>query len=331
MSADLHAAAPLRVEHLTVHGHDRAYVMAGEGPPLVLLHGVGSNLRTWDRVIERLSRDHLVIAPDMLGHGESSKPRADYSLGGFANGLRDLISILGVERATVVGHSFGGGVAMQFAYQFPERTERVVLVGSGGLGRQVNPLLRAMTLPGAGPALTLAEITPVRALATRSARILARLPLLQGRGLDVDELTTAMDDLASPAARWAFLHVLRAAVDPFGQVVTMLDRCYLAAAMPVMLVWGDQDRVIPVDHAWAGLTAMPGSRLEVFQGAGHFPHRDDPGRFVAVLRNFVRTTTPAAYDPDSWRAMLRGELSAVGQQPSLAAVSDAVVSEGAPA
>ncbi len=319
MAADLHAAPTLAVEHRVVHGHDRAFVVAGEGPALLLLHGVGSNLRTWDRVIERLARDHTVIAPDLLGHGESAKPRADYSLGGFANGVRDLLTLLEVERVTVVGHSFGGGVAMQFAYQFPERTERVVLVGSGGLGPQVNLMLRALTLPGAGPALTLAEIAPLRAVATRAVRMVGRLPLLQGRGLDVEELTTAVDDLATPAARWAFLHVLRAAVDPWGQVVTMLDRCYLAAAMPMMLVWGDKDRVIPVDHAWAGAAALPGSRLEVFQGAGHFPHRDDPGRFVAVVRNFVKTTEPAAYDPEGWRALLRGGAAATPEELALTA------------
>jgi pimeloyl-ACP methyl ester carboxylesterase len=256
----------------------------------------------------------------MLGHGESAKPRADYSLGGFANGVRDLLAILGVDRVTVVGHSFGGGVAMQFAYQFPETTERVVLVASGGLGPQVTPLLRAMTLPGAGPALTLAEIAPVRALATRAVRLAGRLPLLQGRGLDVDELTTVVDDLASPAARWAFLHVLRAAVDPFGQVVTMLDRCYLAQEMPMLLVWGDKDRVIPIDHAWAGLTALPGSRLEVFQGAGHFPHRDDPGRFVAVVRNFVRSTQAARYDAATWRELLREGDATRPQRSTLTAV-----------
>lgn len=323
MPADLHAAAPLSVSHRVVHGHDRAYVLAGEGPALLLLHGLGSNLRTWDRVIERLSRDHLVIAPDLLGHGQSAKPRADYSLGGFANGLRDLLSILDIERVTVVGHSFGGGVAMQFAYQFPERTDRVVLVGSGGLGREVNPLLRALTLPGAGPALAMAEIAPVRALATRAARLVGRLPVLAGRGLDVDELTEVVDDLATPAARWAFLHVLRAAVDPFGQVVTMLDRAYLAAAMPMMLVWGERDRVVPVDHAWAGVSAMPGSRLEVFPGAGHFPHRDDPGRFVALVRNFVRSTSPAAYDPETWRLLLRDGRAAAVDAPVVAELTGA--------
>jgi pimeloyl-ACP methyl ester carboxylesterase len=306
MGADLHAAESLRVEHVTVHGHSRAYVKAGAGPALLLLHGVGSNLRTWDRVIERLSRDHTVIAPDMLGHGESAKPRADYSLGGYANGMRDLLSILGIDRATVVGHSFGGGVAMQFAYQFPERTERVVLVGSGGLGREVTPLLRAMTLPGAGPLLTMAEIAPVRPLVTRAMRLLERLPQTRGHGLDIDEVATVLDDLGTPEARWAFLHVLRAAIDPFGQVVTMLDRCYLAAAMPIMLVWGSNDRVLPVEHAFVGAAAMPGSRLEIFDGAGHFPHRDDPGRFVALVRNFVKTTQPAAYDPETWRMLLRG-------------------------
>ena len=94
-----------------------------------------------------------MVAPDLLGHGESAKPRADYSIGGFANGMRDLLGVLGMERANVIGHSFGGGVAMQFAYQFPERTDRVVLEASGGLGREVTPLLRALTLPGAAQLL----------------------------------------------------------------------------------------------------------------------------------------------------------------------------------
>ena len=126
----------LRVQTRVVHGHRRAFVMMGRGPALLLLHGLGCDHTTWSPVIERLSRQFTVIAPDLLGHGASDKPRADYTLGGYANGMRDLLALLGIDRVTVVGHSFGGGIAMQFAYQFPQYTERLMLVAPGGLGRR---------------------------------------------------------------------------------------------------------------------------------------------------------------------------------------------------
>jgi pimeloyl-ACP methyl ester carboxylesterase len=105
-----------------VHGYRRAFRLAGSGPPVVLVHGIGDSSGTWKPIISALARRHLVIAPDLLGHGSSDKPRADYSVAAYANGVRDLLGVLGVERATLIGHSLGGGVAMQFAYQFPERT-----------------------------------------------------------------------------------------------------------------------------------------------------------------------------------------------------------------
>jgi pimeloyl-ACP methyl ester carboxylesterase len=132
-----------------LHGHQFSYRRAGSGPLLVLLHGIAGTSATWEDVMLRLGERHTVIAPDFLGHGESSKPRGDYSLGAYANGIRDLLGALGYERGTIIGHSLGGGVAMQFAYQFPERCERLVLVSSGGLAREVHPLLRAAVLPGA--------------------------------------------------------------------------------------------------------------------------------------------------------------------------------------
>ena len=131
-----------------VHGHDVAYRQAGEGPLLVMIHGIAGSSGTWVPVMPLLAERYTVIAPDLLGHGESAKPRGDYSLGAYASGVRDLLGVLGHERATVVGHSLGGGVAMQFAYQFPQMAERLVLVCSGGLGKEVNPLLRALTVPG---------------------------------------------------------------------------------------------------------------------------------------------------------------------------------------
>src|SRR3989440_12852915 len=135
--------------HLELHGHPVSYRMAGEVPAVVLVHGLALSSATWRSVMPALAERFTVVAPDLLGHGESAKPRGDYSLGAYASGIRDLLVALDVERATFVGHSLGGGVAMQLGYQFPERCERLVLVASGGLGKEVNALLRAVSLPGA--------------------------------------------------------------------------------------------------------------------------------------------------------------------------------------
>src|SRR6476619_1889779 len=132
-----------------LHGHRVIYRIAGSGPPVVLLHGMLTSSRHWSEVALRLAEDHTVIAPDLIGHGDSATPRGDYSLGAHAASIRDLLAAIGIDRATIVGHSLGGGVAMQFFYQFPQRTERLALVSSGGLGREVSPLLRSAALPGA--------------------------------------------------------------------------------------------------------------------------------------------------------------------------------------
>ncbi len=171
----LRREGPFRIRYVTVHGYRRAYVEAGDGPALLLVHGIGDSSDTWRPVFEQLARTHTVIAPDLLGHGRSEKPRADYTIAGFANGMRDLLSVLGVERVTVVGHSLGGGVAAQFAYQFPERCERLVLVGSGGVGRTVSPLFRVAAVPGVEALMPLLGLPPVRAVSRARRRTPAHL------------------------------------------------------------------------------------------------------------------------------------------------------------
>lgn len=294
---------PFPVQKVRIHGHDRAFVLAGDGPPLLLLHGVGMNHQTWLPVLRQLAERYTVVAPDLLGHGQSDKPRADYSIGGYANGMRDLLIYLGIPRVTVVGQSLGGGIAMQFAYQFPAMTERIVLVASGGLGRSVNPVIRALTVPGSGLALAAVTREPVRRLAIPLLVRLSRsgLPWTS----DLHGLAEVYDDLADIHAQAAFLHVLRAAVDWRGQVIGMIDRAYLARWMPSLVVWGDKDLVIPVKHAFSAHELFPGSRLEIFPGAGHMPHEDDPERFVTVLTDFIDGTAAASYDPDVYRSLLR--------------------------
>ncbi len=293
----------LEVQYLTIHGHKRAFVKAGSGPALLLLHGLGCDHTTWLPVIASLARRYTVIAPDLLGHGRSDKPRADYSVGGYANGMRDLLTVLGIDKATVVGHSFGGGVAMQFAYQFPERTARLVLVAPGGIGREVSPAIRAITLPGFQLAMGFATMPGLLQATKLGLRSLAATRLSHVR--DLDEVADIVQHLSDRQARAAITHVVRAVVDWRGQVVTMADRAYLTHAMPMCVIWGTDDRVIPARHAELAKQIAPEATVEVIPNAGHFPHKDHPQRFVKVLNDFVRSTEPAAYHRGRWRALLK--------------------------
>ncbi len=291
------------VSHLTIHGHRRAFVRVGRGPVLLLLHGLGCDHTTWTPVIDTLARRYTVIAPDLLGHGRSAKPRADYSVGGYANGMRDLITSLGIDRVTVVGHSFGGGVAMQFAYQFPERTERLILVASGGLGPEVSPLIRAISAPGFHPAMRLLTLPGVRHAGMVGLRGLSRIPIPHTQ--DLDEIAEIYDSFKDPAARHAIRHVVKAVVDWRGQVLSMADRAYLTQNLPMAVVWGDRDRVIPVSHASRVAALAPTARVHVIPNAGHFPHKDHPQRFAKLVHEFVRSTPPATYSRARFRALLR--------------------------
>ncbi len=289
---------------LTLHGHRIGYRTAGSGPALLLLHGITNSSETWERVAPRLAERFTLIAPDLLGHGRSATPRGDYSLGAHASGARDLLTALGTERVTVVGHSLGGGIAMQFAYQFPERCERLVLVSSGGLGREVHLLLRAAALPGAEyvlPALTSARLLGV---GREIGGLLRRLRLTPGEDLEV--LARGFASLDNAGSRQAFLHTVRSVIEPGGQRVSAQDRLTLIALLPTLIVWGERDSIIPVCHGAAAHAAMPGSRFEVFPGAGHMPHDADPERFAALLTEFCAETDAARLAADHWGPLRSG-------------------------
>jgi pimeloyl-ACP methyl ester carboxylesterase len=292
----------VRTESVRIHGHEVRYRIAGEGPAILLIHGMAGSSRTWRDVVPRLAERHTVIAPDLLGHGESAKPEGDYSLGAYASGLRDLVmGVLGIERATLVGQSLGGGVAMQLAYQHPELCERLVLVGSGGLGREVSWLLRLLTLPAAE------YVMPVlfpRVLRDRGNAVARRLHRLGIDSPHAAEIWRAYASLAEPDNRRAFVRTLRTVVSPSGQTVSARDRLYLASTVPVLIVWGDRDDIIPVEHAHDAHALIPGSRLEIFEGAGHFPHVEEPARFATLLSQFVEQTDPSAHDIERFRQIL---------------------------
>lgn len=308
------------MQYRTIHGYRRAFIQAGTGPAVLLIHGIGDCADSWVDLIPALARDHTVIAPDLLGHGDSDKPRADYSIGAYANAMRDLLSVLDIERVTVVGHSLGGGVAMQFAYQFPERCERLVLVSTGGVSHEVHPMLRFVSAPNADLVLPLLGAPGARLLGRSVFAVMKALKTRIGR--DAGQLTRVFDALPDAASRRAFVRTLRGAVDWRGQAITMLDRCYLAKDMPTLLVWGDRDGVIPVAHAYKVHAALSDSRLEVFANCGHFPHQNDPARFLRLFRDFYDSTRPCAHSADEWRALLRkGSIAAPVTRPALRSVA----------
>jgi pimeloyl-ACP methyl ester carboxylesterase len=291
------------VQYRIIHGYKRAFIHTGQGPAVLLIHGIGDCSNTWKHVLPQLARNHTIVAPDLLGHGQSDKPRADYSVAGYANGMRDLLSVLGVDRVTVVGHSLGGGVAMQFAYQYPERCERLVLVSSGGVCPEVHPLLRLASAPNADLILPLMQLRSTRMVSHAIFEVLRRIGSNLGR--DAQYLMRVFDSLPEVTARRAFVRTLRSVVDWRGQAITMLDRCYLTQGMPTLLVWGARDAVIPTHHAHIAHAAMPNSRLEVFADAGHFPHESNPEHFLDILERFLDGTEPASYSSAEWREALR--------------------------
>lgn len=272
------ASVPLR-------GHELRYVDQGSGPAILLVHGLLGSHRLWAHVIDGLATQHRVVAPDLFGHGSSAKPRGDYSLGGYAAALRDLLDHLGIDRVTIVGHSLGGGIAMQFHYLFPGRVERLILVSSSGLGREITPLLRLGTLPSAELVLPILASAPVRWVSTAVARTLVKVgvPLHH----DLHYSWKGFASLADTDMRRVFLTSSRSVFDPGGQSVTDQERS--ASAVPTMFVWGRDDRFIPIDQAAAAAECLIDSRLEIFEDAGHFPHLDQPERFVQVVTDFLRS------------------------------------------
>lgn len=291
MKSDESQWAQMKPRAITLDGDRVVYRVAGKGPVLLLVHGMAGSAVTWRHVMPALAKRFTVLALDLLGQGQSDKPRGEYSLGAHANTLRDLMDTLGYKRATVVGQSLGGGVAMQFAYQFPERCERLVLVDSGGLGREVTFYLRVLTVPGFESVFPFLCTPRLRDAGNLVATWLGRSGMRSTPASQ--EIWRSYASLADAENRRAFFRSLRDVIDFSGQAVSALARLHRAAQLPTLIVWGAQDPFIPVSHAVAAHKAIPGSRLEIFDGVGHYPHCEAPERFVALLVDFIASTKPA--------------------------------------
>lgn len=282
-------------KYVDLHGERIAYCDAGvptgpgagEGGVILLLHGIAGSWQTWRALIGPLSRSHRVIAPDLLGHGNSTKPRSDYSLGAFAVLLRDFLDELGITHATIVGHSLGGGIAMQFSYQHPGYTDRLVLIASGGLGADVGWLLRLASLPGAE--IVLPVIAP-RQILPAGDRVFSWLRSVGISSARAEEMLRHYGSLSDPDTRRSFLRTLRSVVDHRGQAVSALNRLNSRTDIPALVIWGERDAVIPVTHAHAAREVRPDARLEVLADVGHFPHAERPAEVAELIVDFIGAT-----------------------------------------
>ena len=297
-------AAPLRDRHVPravpglqaieveLHGSRVVYRTAGSGPPIILIHGLLDSGSTWRKVAPVLALRHRVIVPDLLGHGDTDGPaRADYSIGSHAMLVRDLMNELGIERATVVGHSLGAGVALALAYMAPERVERLAIISAGGIGRDLAPILRMATVPGMGVVLRAVGSRPVtavlRAIAAALGAVGARRP---SRSLiDVGRM---LERLGDAGARGAFLESARAVIDVRGQKASA-TRLMPSFTMPLLVMWGTRDRVIPVRHADLVTDVRPDAEVVLLEGVGHMPQLAQPAFVAERLSEWVDTTKPS--------------------------------------
>jgi pimeloyl-ACP methyl ester carboxylesterase len=287
---------------IELHGHRVIYRIAGDGPPVVLIHGMVNSSRHWEEVALRLADRYTVVAPDLLGHGDSAAVRGDYSLGAHACSIRDLLTTIGIDRATVVGHSLGGGIAMQFFYQFPQRVERLALISSGGLGHEVSPMLRGAALPGAAAGLWLVANRRVGAVLDRAGdRLRARG---SRKGVYLKAVARAIRPLHEAAARRAFLQTLRSVIDVRGQHVSAIDRLYLLGELPTLIVWGERDNTIPMEHGLAAHALIPNSRFVTLPRAAHFPNLEDPQGLADALLAWLDETEPGLIEDSEWGAIV---------------------------
>jgi pimeloyl-ACP methyl ester carboxylesterase len=218
--------------------------------------------------------------------------------------MRDLLLALGHRRASLVGHSLGGGVALQTAYQFPERTDRLMLISSGGLGTEVAPMLRAATLPGAETVV--AGLAKIPASLTR--RVLTVLPPLVAAS-DANALAGVLRGLAGHRQRHAFVRTAHSVIDWRGQTVSATRQLGLLRDVPVLVAWGAKDTTIPPHHHQSFAERVPHAVLVEIADAGHYPHETAPDQLLGAMEAFVASTTPFRYCEADWADLLTAPLA----------------------
>lgn len=285
---------------LATPGGAISYTRTGTGPALLLVHGLGGTRGTWAAAIPLLARRFTVIAVDLPGHGDSDAPQGDYSPAAQASALRDVVVGLGLDSVSLAGHSLGGGAVMQFAYQYPERTERLVLISSGGFGSEVTPLLRAATLPGAERVISGLARVPI-VFSRPALDVLSIVPTLMSRE-DAAPLADTLVTMGSKRHRETFVRTARTVLDRHGQVLSAQGTFAALSEIPILIAWGDDDKAIPPEHHRRAARRLPHAQTCELPHAGHFPQETTPAALCAAMASFLTSSAPHAYDEDRWRS-----------------------------
>ncbi len=294
------AGQGLERRYVSVCGFQMSYIFGGQGDSIVLLHGLGSDSSTWRKILPELATQYTVYALDMFGCGRSDKPNIAYTIEAMAHYVRFFMDAVGIPRAHLIGHSLGGGVAMQTLYFSAERVQRVVLVDSGGLGRDVHWLLRASTLPGAHQVIGLMS-DPRSGIVTVARKLEQRQRRSENAEYE-SMIPLVLQRLREQDIRRSYLRMVRAVGSFAGQTVSALPFLSERSATPFLLIWGEKDEVIPVAHAYIAATRLPRSQVAVIPNSYHQPHVESPERFCQLTLDFLRApewsddqaATPAA-------------------------------------
>ncbi len=260
----------------------RYWALGDKGTPVLLIHGLGASADIWMYNVEALARQHRVYVPDLVGFGRSDKPGPSFSPFDYTPFLDDFMNLLKIERVSLVGQSLGGGIALHYALQFPQKVNKLVLVDSAGLGKEVIWTLRLMSLPWVGELFSY----PNR----KGVEIFFRLAVLNRALVTKDFVELYYDIFSRPGFQKFFLMILRQIVDIRGAREEILDPIMnnlYKIAQPVLIIWGEKDGVLPIQHGYLGKEKLPHAKLKIMEGCGHIPFFEKSDEFNELVLNFL--------------------------------------------
>jgi 4,5:9,10-diseco-3-hydroxy-5,9,17-trioxoandrosta-1(10),2-diene-4-oate hydrolase len=270
----------LQDQYVRVGSVNTRYWQAGDsGKTVILLHGGGGYLELWQHNIFELAKHHRVYAFDMVGAGRSDKPAAAYTFEFMAQFTRAFMKALDISQASLIGTSAGGGVALTVARDFPELVERLILVGSAGLGKEISFLLRLTTLPGFGRLL--------RSPSKAGVAMLYKQAVYDSKLITAEMVEEFYQMAMLPGAAKATLNVGCSNFNLWGQFYQSLVASLQTITTPTLIIWGRQDPMVPVSHAQKAAKLMPKAQLEIFEACGHWSPIEQPQKFNQRVLEFL--------------------------------------------